>query len=410
MRIARRTLMTAAAASSALRPARAQSSRDGVKLALLVPLSGPWARQGELKRLGAAMAVEDVNKAGGIRSLGGRPLTLVISDAGESTERAASAAQRLVATEPELVAGIGAWLSSFTLAVTEVTERARLPWLTLSFADSVTERGFRYIIATSAQSSRIVEVTMPILLDLATQATGKRPGTLTMVADSTAVAQAFVNPLRQGGLNRLQLRVVADETFTPPLSDATPLVQRIRTSRPDFVLLYTSNVPDAKLLLEKMGEFGLGRGRVPILAPGAQMGVPELLSTLGAENLEGVISVAANWGSRTQQALLDEMCRRTKEPWITQDTLSAYGQVMLVADALERSATINRESVMEALRATDTSSGPARYFLGDRLRFDVKGRRIDAPVAMYQWQKGVPVTVSPDRDAFASLAWPRRQS
>ena len=33
---------------------------------------------------------------------------------------------------PDLVGGFGCWLSTFTLAVTEVTERAQLPWLTLS--------------------------------------------------------------------------------------------------------------------------------------------------------------------------------------------------------------------------------------------------------------------------------------
>jgi ABC-type branched-subunit amino acid transport system ATPase component len=49
----------------------------------------------------------------------------------------------LVAQQSDLVAGIGAWLSSFTLAATEVSERAKLPWLTLSWAEPITNRGFR---------------------------------------------------------------------------------------------------------------------------------------------------------------------------------------------------------------------------------------------------------------------------
>jgi len=39
----------------------------------------------------------------------------------------------------------GSYLSSFTLAVTEVTERAQLPMLTLSYSDLVTDRGFKYV-------------------------------------------------------------------------------------------------------------------------------------------------------------------------------------------------------------------------------------------------------------------------
>ena len=44
-----------------------------------------------------------------------------------TARRARNAGQRMVAQEPDLVGGSGVWLSSFTLAVTEVTERAQLP-------------------------------------------------------------------------------------------------------------------------------------------------------------------------------------------------------------------------------------------------------------------------------------------
>ena len=119
-----------ALAAIAIAPALAQQSE--VKIALIAPLSGPWARQGDLVKKGAEMAVDDINNAGGIKSLGGAKLKLVVADTGDTPEKAKNAAQRLLSQEPDLVAGEGAWLSSFTLAVTEVTERADLPWFTLS--------------------------------------------------------------------------------------------------------------------------------------------------------------------------------------------------------------------------------------------------------------------------------------
>ena len=118
-----------------------------------IPISGPWARQGQLIQMGAEMAVDEINQKGGIRSLGGAKLKLVVADAGDSAEKAKNAAQRLVAQEPDLIGGTGAWLSTFTLAVTEVTERAQIPWLTLSFADSITDRGFKYVFQTSPIAS-----------------------------------------------------------------------------------------------------------------------------------------------------------------------------------------------------------------------------------------------------------------
>src|SRR5215475_13466067 len=102
-------------------PLSAQQPKE-VEVALIVPLSGPWARQGQLERMGAEMAIDDINKAGGIKSMGGAKMKLIVSDAGDSAEKAKNAAQRLVAQNPDVVGGIGAWLSSFTLAVTEVTE------------------------------------------------------------------------------------------------------------------------------------------------------------------------------------------------------------------------------------------------------------------------------------------------
>src|SRR5580693_1114368 len=113
--------------ATGIRSARAQAK--SVKIAMIAPLSGPWARQGQLLRMGSDLAVEDVNARGGIKSLGGAKLNIIYGDAGDSTEKAKNAAQRLVADNPDLVGGTGSWLSSFTLAVTEVTERAQIPWL-----------------------------------------------------------------------------------------------------------------------------------------------------------------------------------------------------------------------------------------------------------------------------------------
>ena len=110
---------------------------------MLVPLSGPWARQGILEKMGAEMAVDDVNNAGGIKALGGAKLKLLEFDTQDTAEKAKDAAQRMLAQNPDVVGGFGCWLSTFTLAVTEVTERAHLPWLTLSYSDLITARGYQ---------------------------------------------------------------------------------------------------------------------------------------------------------------------------------------------------------------------------------------------------------------------------
>ena len=157
-----------------------------VKIGVIVPLSGAWARQGQLVKMGAETAVAEINAEGGIKALGGAKLELVSLDAGDTPEKAKNAAQRLIAQEPEVVGGMGSWLSSFTLAVTEVTERAELPWFTLSYADSITGRGFRYVFQSSPTGGSQSLLAMPTIVEIGKSATGAPPKTCLLYTSDAA--------------------------------------------------------------------------------------------------------------------------------------------------------------------------------------------------------------------------------
>ena len=93
--------------------------------------------------------------------------------------------------------------------------------------------------------------------------------------DNTASPVSFGKPLREGGgLDKVGLKPVVDQIFTPPLSDATPLIEKVRSAKPDFLLLLTSAMPDCKLVLEKLDEFKLGKGKLPLVGNGAPFGSP----------------------------------------------------------------------------------------------------------------------------------------
>ena len=150
-------------------PVAAQNPKE-VKVAVAVPTSGPWARNGELHVKGAQQAVDDINAQGGVKALGGAKMKLIVADTGDSAEKAKNAAQRMLSADPDLVGGTGAFVSSFTLAVTEVTERAEVPWLTLSYSDQITNRGYNYVFQTSPTASRMAEDALPVILKTATAA------------------------------------------------------------------------------------------------------------------------------------------------------------------------------------------------------------------------------------------------
>jgi len=388
-------------------PPGARAEPKPVKLALIAPLSGAWARQGYLEKLGAQMAVDEINAAGGIKSLGGAKIELVIADASDSAEKAKNAAQRLLSQEPDLSGGMGAWLSTFTLAVTEVTEREHLPWLTLSYSDEITGRGFKYVFQSSPTGGDQAQRAVPTIVALAVDATGKKPGSAGIIMDNTAAPVSFTKPMREGGLEKMGIKLVMDEIFTPPLSDATPLVQRVRSTRPDFLFLVSTSVPDDKLILEKMHEFKLGRDRVPVVANGVAFASPELLKTMGPDQLEGLLIIAPSWGLKGQEQLIERFRKRTGEPWLTQDSVSNYAHVWIFKEALEKAKSADREKVAEAIRHLDLTSGPAALALPGGVKFDSNGRRQRTVVLVVQWQNGVPVTVYPPQYAFAKPKWPK---
>ena len=387
----------------------AAAQTKDVEVGLIAPMSGPYARQGQVMKMAADMAIDTINQQGGIKSLGGAKLKLEIFDAGDSVEKAKNAAQRMVADAPNLVVATGAYLSSFTLAVTEVTERARLPLVTFSYSDMITSRGFKYVFQTSATGVQQAEGSLPALMEMAEKASGKRPQTVGIVMDNTAASVSFVKPMRDHQFEKLGLKLVVDETFTPPLANATPLIQQVRSARPDILILLPTVISDAKLLLEKMNEFGLGRGKLPTIANGAAILDPDLRNNMNIEQLEGVMAVVADWTTSAQKDFVAEVKKKTGEPWATQHFVTTYGDIWIFKAALEAAGKADRESVAKALRAMNLTGGAANFFPGNgKLKFDENGRREGASLLIVQWQKGVPITVYPAKDALSPPLWPKQ--
>ena len=346
---------------------------------------------------GAETAVAEINGAGGIKAMGGAKLELVQIDAGDNAEKAKNAAQRLVAQETDVVGGTGAWLSTFTLAVTEVTERAQIPWLTLSYADSITGRGFKYVYQSSMPAGLQPEASLPTIIELAKAATGKAPATAGIIGDNTASPVAFLKPMREGGLAKLGIKLLMDETFTPPLSDATPLMQKVRSTRPDFLVYVTTTISDVKLGLEKLNEFRLGKGAIPIIANGAHMGAPEVLKNVPADLIEGLMFIVANWNMKGHEEIEALFKKQSGEPWITQDGLAGYGHTWILKEALERAGVADKVKVNDEIKKLDLKTGRAADTFPGGVKFDEAGRRVGAPVCIVQWQDGKPMTVLPDR-------------
>ena len=404
MKIGRRQFLasasaTAVTASFAPPSAWAQAPKE-VEVGLLMPLSGLYARFGASAREGAEMGVERVNSEGGVKALGGAKFKLIVADCGDTAEKAKSAAQRMVADYPNMVAASGSYLSTFTLATSEVTERAHLPT-----AQEMKKKMKEQMGSNSATAGSQATQSLPVIIKIAKSAGGD-PKTVAIITDNTAASVASVKPMREHLLKEVGLKLVVDETFTPPLADATPLVQKVRAARPDLLFFLPTVISDAKLVLEKMNEFGMGQGKVPTMAFGIAMFEPDMLKTMSPDLLQGMIGSIGSWGVKGQEAMAAELKKKYKEPWVDQNVMSTYADYLVIRDALEKAGKADREAVATALRTMD--GGPSKYYPGGEIKFDEKGRRVGAGLAIIQWQSSVPLTIYPENLAQAKPIWAKK--
>src|SRR6202043_1478959 len=145
------------------------------------------------------------------------------------------------------------------------------------------------------------ELALPTIMELAANATGKKPTTTGVIQDNTAAPGSFMRPMRAGGFGKAGIRAVVDEPYPPPLPDATPLVSKVRTSRPDFMWVISTSIPDDSQIMQKLAEMGIPASRLPVVGNGAHLGAPELAKVAGADVMENMLVTVANWSNEGQR-------------------------------------------------------------------------------------------------------------
>ena len=117
--------------------------------------------------------------------------------------------------------------------------------------------------------------------------------------------------------------------------------------------------------------------------------------------------IIANWGGKGQEDLIKTFTAKQKEPWMTQDSISTYGDIWILKEAMETAKSADPKKVAEAMRTMEGSSA-AKYFPGGKLKFEPNGRRAGAELVILQWQAGEPKPVYPTSLATSQAAWPKK--
>jgi branched-chain amino acid transport system substrate-binding protein len=373
-----------------------------VKIGLVVPQTGPYADTGRMQEIGARIAVDEINESGGIEGMDGAQLELVIEDAGATVETAVAAANRAIGEG--IVAGIGTGISSSTLAVTEVAERRQIPWTDVSFEDTITERGFKYVFMTSPKTSEFTDLWAGAIEELAGNA-GITVDRVGIIAGTNAVAVTAADQIRDKYAPKYDWDIVMDQTIEEgTLQDATPVVDAITSTEPQLLVVGPA-ISDIQKISRKMVE----RGQTPV--PWVLAGAPFLsgafVDALGPDAVNGTFAVASAAPFAGQEELADKV-RAAGDDYPQEYHFAPYSEVYLLAEAMDRAGSSDPEKVRDEMAQTDVSApDPAAIpWPAQRVRFDETGRAVDRVAVLVQWQGDRTVTVYPTDLAEGEPIWP----
>jgi branched-chain amino acid transport system substrate-binding protein len=377
---------------------------QAVNIGLLVPLTGPYAETGEEQRLGAQLAVDEINQAGGVAALGGAKLNLVVRDAGTQVSDSVSAMTSLLSSS-SITAGIGTGITSNTIAASQVSEQRKTPWLDVTFGDQLTSRGFKYLFITSPLASELDKESFPAVQQLANDAGVKLdkvallPGTNSVLTDTAKEIASIYAP--QYGWN-----VVMNETLQPGSvtgAVTTGLVDRIRSSGAQ-ALFVGSATPDV-IAIQKQ-QIAQGAVPVPWVLSGAPYVSKSFVDALGPQGSQGVIATVSAGIYPSDQAISDKITAAGQVP--NEYNLVPYSEVYMIKSALDAAKSSDHDKVRDAIAALDIKDGQAgSVWPCNCVKFDQTGRTSTNKAVLVQWQNGKPITVFPESVATAKAFFPK---
>ena len=333
----------AAAALAVAMPRLAWTQTKAVNVGVILPLSGANSPFGVNSRQGIELVADEINAAGGIKSLGGAKIKLIVADATSTPTTAATVAERL-ATENECVAILGAFASSLTLAVSEVTERHGIPLLTMSFSDQITARGFKNIFQVVSKGSLLGKAQF----DYAIAVSGK-PGRVAIMYEDTAYGTSQAAGLRAAA-KAADVEIVMDTAYPLGIADVTPLVDKLGGSAAQMVFP-VSYLNDSVSIIRTMRQQKLN---MPIVGGAAGYVIPDFVKALG-QFAEGVLSIApVNYDLAPQ---FTERYRKRFDTFMMHEALEHGVCLDLVAKALEKAKAATPDPSAPCLAAPASMRG-----------------------------------------------------
>lgn len=336
---------------------------DNIKIALAGPVTGPVAQYGDMQFIGAKMAIEQINKAGGVN---GSQLEGVVFDDACDPKQAVAVANRIVNEEIQYV--VGHLCSSSTQPASDIYEDEGILMVTAaSTSPEITERGYELVFRTIGLDSLQGPTAGNYIVEQV------KPKKVAVIHDKQqygeGIATAVRDVLIEGGV-----AVPVFEGITAGDKDFSALIAKLRQEGVDFVY-YGGYHPELGLILRQSSEQGLD---VTFMGPEG-VGNPDI-SAIAGEASEGLlVTLPKAFDQDPRNAELVAAFKAKSEDPSGPFVFPAYAAVQIIADGIKLAGENDPFEVAKALRSNefDTPTGT--------LSFDEKGDLQDFNFVVYKW-------------------------
>ena len=334
----------------------AAPAQEPIKLGVVGPHSGPAAADGQSTLVGAQVAADEINAAGGL--LGGRKIEIVAADTRGIPAESVSAFRKVV-TQDKVVAVDCCWFSSSTIATHPTIEELKIPTTNgVSFLPDAKEHKLTYLFKF-AQTPRL-ELRF---VDYWVKKLNVKKVSFLARNDDWGRATSGVYQAR---LKELGGTVLSSDFYTPGERDFYSYLTKIKALNPDGI-----NVVDisatAATQVKQIAELG-----IKTIVLGSDGPITDAFIKLAgkvSESIPLVVRYAASLDTPRNRGFVTAFKARRGGEEPDQYAQAGYDSIYLQADAIKRAGSTEPAKIREALTNSDYVS-----VSGSSIRFDERNQ------------------------------------
>jgi branched-chain amino acid transport system substrate-binding protein len=358
------TALGATAAAGALSaPAALRAQGGGVKIGVLHPVSGALSYSGQQGRLGATMAIDEINGAGGIKALGGAKIDPIFGDAQSTPDGGNAEVEKM--NEAGVCAVVGGYASAICLSATQTAARYDLPYVVdVGVVDSIVTRGLKNTFRFGPGFGVIAKTALDNLVSINDQA-GKPAKTVMIVHEDSAFGAGLAKLLNTQLPDR-GFQVLETLPHPTPTREFENVVLKIKAQNPDLVI--PANYYNEYVLLART----MQQQRV------RQKGIYSVLGGAASsykfvkefpEAAQYIMDCNHWFDPKNPKALALKKKVEDKGQFYTYEVYMNYSCILLLADAIERAASTDRARITITLASSTFSGhvmpyGPTKFIDG----------------------------------------------